>query len=1415
MPELTTPNVLGPITQTPDELTAARNFLADRPVQIGSTPVGPDTSPSVVDVVKSAFLRENLVTQALVNGGVSPEDDTANWNPNWSPYDYFTRNKEEYMDIQPYLLNGRYDRVYSEAGFKRLTNAIRESRKNEETIAAGGWTGVGATMLAGLLDVTSLIPMAGPLKWATTGTRAASAVKTAGVLASVTAANEAGLHYFDPARTKEESFMAVGLTSVLGAGLGSLAHRLPDSLHPRNPRNPMNVDANQGIEELVDIRPGQSVPEGVRTTAAEAQEMSRAVNDSVGAMRARASDSTELAMSEGVRGALMKAVNWTANRFTPMARSYGWLPRAREAMQKMADNGGVYTKGMLRGETIGGVMEDRMMAHRANVEDTLETLRRTYVRLNMALGESKAGAVLGDAVGEVVGRNINRIPREVYWGMVSRRLLRDKHLADGFTEASSLYETRLKEAVRDLGLDEGAVKTFAAHVEEAAAYVRKSFSELADTVVRSGVMDPDLKLGDGYGLPQVWKKGQIDADPQGFVRLMRELWVDNPPDEWLAQNGYTQALADKGVTSWKELPAKDRDEILEAWQGDKEAAILDAALARFEESARKLQKAEAELDVVDHGLKAAQKDNQSAKARFVRQEARRMEADYIGKKLAVAHARIERAAERIRKVIDDGVDHEAVLADVKSRLEATGPALDDVLEEALARKGASNQAKDLVRKLQSDLREDRAPLKKNGQDLPAEELMARRAEIEEATKQWQEAIALRKEAEAELKDIAGRQRSLQAFYEKTARALEDHLDDVRSQKYLDGLERSVELAGERAAAMREKSAQLDLVRKQLADELKLIRQGRKVTNDEVRQARKAFNSAKRIRARLLKATGLNEYLDNLVTALRDGEKAPNGILVEEAALSSGRLKARKIKLSPELQEKLEKAGYLESDLGLMLKKSWRELGAMDAAQKTFGTTKIDDILNDIRSEYDDAAQAARDAGDTELAAALTRQRREAEQDLTTVWNRVTGRTYLGGDGPEILVQGSRMLRSASYLGIAGGITLSAMGDLGTALLATRGFFPGLVKHWGSYRKLIEGAKKSPESARQLRALLSSLETSGHVTMSGHMEVANGLDDIGVMTGTVAESMRRINNKLSQVGDKVNILSGLRLVSDTIRRTAALVQMDNLVRWVGDYSKLTPQLRAELAASGVGEAEASRLAYFFDKHGFDEIDGNLKIPRIDKWAQEEDGDLMRDVFNAVLLKAQRRSSIAAGAGTLPGMMDNWVGAMLLQFQSYAFQFTTNVLLGGTQRVLTVGDTRPLVALGMVLLGAGLTSEIRAAMRGEDTATWDNNKWAWEVINRSGLFGMYGPYADAAIKLVGQPVNQALGVDLFQVSSKYRGNDWLNSLLGPWSGVIKTTSGATSDLVRGEYSAAFDKAYRLIPLHQMHQGLTALGQALGDD
>lgn len=1396
MNQMTTPEITGTINQTPEEIQAGLIQGSIQPRTFGSTPVGPDDSPSTWDVVKAAFQRENLVTQFLRHGGVDPTDDTENWNRDFNVYTYFKVFEDEYEDIKPYILRGDFEDIYTEEAFQRLVNVIRESRKNAETIEQGGFTGVAASMAAGILDAPTLIPVAG---WASRGGKAVAALRTGALVGGTVAATEAGLQYFDPARTNEESFLNIGVATALGAGLGGL---LAPSLKPR-PGNALDVDVNPGIDGRVDMRPGA---EPVVTTAEEAQTVSKYVNDSVGAMRVNSTDGELLRSTNPVAQGLQKAVEWTFNRFTPLSRSYGWLPGARGLMLKMADNGGLYTRGMLRGQSLGGVMEDRMMAHRANVEDTLETMRRTFIRLNMELGQSKAGAVLGEAAADVTGKGPTKLPRDVFWAVVRKRLVLDKHLADGYRDGQSRYDAALKKVADDYGLDEKGIAAFSKYVEEAAQVARKSFSELADTVVRSGVMDPDLRLGDGYGLPVIYKKGMIDADPAGFERIMREWLVDNPPEEWLEANGHADWMREQGYKTWSDVPLAERDSILAQWQGDKEATLLDSAAKRLESASAALLKAETLTQVIEDGLTAAQKENKSLKARLLRKEAARVEADYLGRKLAWAEARAAKAAERVRSAIDDGVDFDQIAEEIRPKLEESGLRIDQALEEALARKGGANEARDIVRRL----RGQRLAMNK-AKEPDAEALARNQAEIDQAIVDWSEAVQIRKEAEAELSQAAKTQRDLMSFNEKVAKAKAQHLTDMQTQRELDGIGRSLEMVRERAADLRLQSQKLDDARKALADEIRLIRQGRQVANKELRAARKEYTQARRLNNRLAKAVPLNQYLQDLTTKLRSGDQAPNGILIEDAALNSGRLKARKFKLSPDAQEKLEAAGFLETDLGLMLRKSWRELGGMDAAQRTFGTTKVEDLLRDVDVEYDSMITAARDAGNTKLAESLTRQRLEAREDLTTVWNRVTGRTYLGGDGPEVLVQGSRMLRSVAYMGIAGGITLSAFADLGTALLSTRGFFPGLVKHARSYRKLIENAKSNPESARQLRALLASMETSGHITMSGHMEVAHKLDDVGLSSSTFGAGMAKVNDAMSRVGDKVNILSGLRLVSDTIRRTAALVQMNNLVRWVDDYAALPEKIKVELASYGVGEQEAQMFRQFFRKYGFDEVDG-LKVPRIDAWKAAPNGDYVRDVFNGLLIKTQRRASLTAGAGALPGAMDNWVGSILLQFQSYAFQFATTVLIGSVQRGLTVDAVRPLLALGVTLSMTALTAQIRASMRGDDTSTWDNSKWAREIIDRSGLYGYYGAAVDAFSKVAGPTINDALGAEVFGVSSKYRANDWINSLLGPWTGVLRTAGGATSDVIEGEYDKAFDKAYRLIPLNQFHQAITALGEAM---
>ncbi|WP_197347344.1 hypothetical protein, partial [Ralstonia pseudosolanacearum] len=98
-----------------------------------------------------------------------------------------------------------------------------------------------------MLDVTSLISGAGFVRAGVGATRAVRMASTAAAFATDAAVQESLLHSMDASRSREESFMNIGVGTFLGAGLGAVFRHLPpDSAlrtgHPDNPLHPDNFD---------------------------------------------------------------------------------------------------------------------------------------------------------------------------------------------------------------------------------------------------------------------------------------------------------------------------------------------------------------------------------------------------------------------------------------------------------------------------------------------------------------------------------------------------------------------------------------------------------------------------------------------------------------------------------------------------------------------------------------------------------------------------------------------------------------------------------------------------------------------------------------------------------------------------------------------------------------------------------------------------------------------------------------------------------------------------------------------------------------------------------------------------------------------------------------------------------------------
>lgn len=186
---------------------------------MGVAPPKEKPAPSVGEVVTSAFQRENLVynlAQKLTEERNPVEPDYTPWQDERVKG---TRFEAEYAD--------RFTYAYSTRDTERIISDIEREEKNNEILAAGGATGFAASVVAGVLDPTILLP-GGAVYRASKGGYSAvkTALSTSTAAASQVALQEAGLQAAQQTRTGAESAINIGSGALLAAFLGAGAAKV-------------------------------------------------------------------------------------------------------------------------------------------------------------------------------------------------------------------------------------------------------------------------------------------------------------------------------------------------------------------------------------------------------------------------------------------------------------------------------------------------------------------------------------------------------------------------------------------------------------------------------------------------------------------------------------------------------------------------------------------------------------------------------------------------------------------------------------------------------------------------------------------------------------------------------------------------------------------------------------------------------------------------------------------------------------------------------------------------------------------------------------------------------------------------------------------------------------------------------------
>lgn len=1348
------------------------------------------SAPDWMDVANATWQIETITGQSVL--GLAARDGEDSPTQSFDPFSYFAKNRERYGFLAPFVAQGTFDHVRSEAQFKQQAEIARQNIEARELIARGDGGSTIANMAVSLLDLPTILSF-GTLGIGTRTGSLATRAAVGGVTGFLdSAAAEVALQGMDPTRKAEEAFLNIGTGTFIGAGLGTLfKHLPPDSqLRPGHPENPMRVDADH---PTVEHRVGQTPEEAGH------------VGGSAGAMAARTGDD-RIATGGGVSSALDKVLSAP----TPLGRMNGYSGSGQSAIAQLYDLGGLMLEKNKRGIAHAPEAEAYVVMYKHEGQALIRDMETTFRETAVDLGSSNLGHTVGGLLDQATLGAVDRraLPRQTFFDLV------DEQLAARMTN-NVRADLEALETLKGRGMGDAEASKALAGVKKAADSATRFMDSMMDEAERIGLADPKLRK-QNYGKPMMYINRAIDQNQGAMRAIALRHFTEKPSPEFLIEHGYIKdpnakpmaaEAASAGPThaDWKAIvdsgDLKMQGDILTHWRGTMEDAAAEEAAQRVISAQQKQLRATQEFEAISDGLNAAKADLKDANLKMMRARVREVEANWHSRNLASKRAAADEAEravtlieQRYARFTENG-DKSTLdtLADMAERNQRTAQAAGNDISNLTDALQGSRAAVDTAR---IDVGVSRTVLRMAENE--AEAAQAGKA-LEDARAARDAAMAEYRAAVSDLNRAAQGQRDALRFVNEAVEASEKLKQKAGTAAERAGLESALRMERERLDALRQAYDDAVKAWREAGEVYRGNRAGLKVSRKELAQTtsqlRKAVFRQKRVEA----STPLSHYVDSWVDSMRGADRAPGGMLLDRDP-RTGRLQERTIEWSTQELKELKKLGFVETDVTHMVERYAQDMGGEIALHKAFGGKSREDVLRDMNADY----QALIDkSSDPKEIARLNKARKANEEDIVAGWDRIKGRHELTDNNG--LTWFADKIGRIGLLRYMGGFIFGAAGDIATAAMAARGGAGGFMKFAATagkdFRYILEQARKGDPGMKELAKILGSFENAAHMATSDRaLGRGSAADLIGFGTGRTREITGKVDKYLGLAADKANALSLLRGFSDSVRRSAGLVQLANLAEWTKkEWSSLSAGKQADLLALGIGQNEAKRLGAMFEKHATVHENG-LVSPNMHKWVKDPDGAEMADLLTTALEKTQRRASYTSGMGHQPLLMDKWYGKLFLQFQSYAFQFYSNFMRTGAQRMaLTPRDAKAYQASALALAAGVLTAEIAYWRKGEKPDR-QSKAYAYSIIQRSGILGWTGSYSDAGVKLLAPTVAGN--------ASKYSQNSWLSNMLGPGMGTIETLSGLGADAARGEWSDAGKKAKTLVPMRQQYDVLNRL-------
>ena len=496
---------------------------------------------------------------------------------------------------------------------------------------------------------------------------------------------------------------------------------------------------------------------------------------------------------------------------------------------------------------------------------------------------------------------------------------------------------------------------------------------------------------------------------------------------------------------------------------------------------------------------------------------------------------------------------------------------------------------------------------------------------------------------------------------------------------------------------------------------------------------------------------------------------PADVIPEKIIGRAGFTKSRSL-LIPD--ERIE--DFLESDINHVMESYLRQIGPEIELTARFGSKDMGEQIRQVSEEY---TQLIRDSKTPKERAKLEKQRSADLRDIEGMRDRLIGTYGAPRDPRSFFVRAGRVARNVNFLRLLGGMTISALPDLARPMMQH-----GLAK-----------------SLRPLGVMLRNMSAI-KVAKKDLREMAVGLDYVlSTRTKAIADltdpySRRSaLERGLNWGTQKFGNWSLMNQWNSTLKSWSGLIVQSRILdnaQLLSAGKELPQKEIRKLAQLGIDQSMLGRIAEQYSKHGED-MDG-LLTGHSHLW----DDRVVREAFQAAVLKDVDSTIVTPGVGDTPLMMSKEVGKMVMQFKTFIFASHNRVLASGIQQ----GDASfYLGALGSIALGA-MVYTMKQNLSGREVDYRPNNL-VKEGLDRSGMLGWLSEPVNTVENMSGGRFGLGAMFGAPPVS-RFQSRNAIGALMGPTFDMAGDSATIANGVLNGEFDDKQTHAVRkLLPYQNL--------------